>query len=145
MPRRDHDKLQEEIEELFADLWQVPRFSGLRHGFRPNVDCFHTDEPHALTVVIELPGVDPATVRVVAGERVLMVAGERKRPQVPGRVYQQMEIEYGPFQRQVRLAEDVDFEQAKAHFEHGVLTVELPVAEKAPPAGRYRITVERLD
>ena len=54
--RERDDKLQEEIEELFADLWQVPRFSGLRHGFRPNVDCFHTDDPHALTVVVELPG-----------------------------------------------------------------------------------------
>jgi HSP20 family protein len=145
MPRRDVDKLQEEIEELFADLWQVPRFaSGQRHGFRPNVDCFHTDDPHALTVVVELPGVDPQTVRVVAGERVLVIAGERTRPRVPGRVYQQMEIEYGPFQRQVRLGEDVDPERAQARFEHGVLTVELPVVEQAPPAGRYRITVERI-
>ena len=39
-------KLQAEIEELFADLWQVPRFAGLRRGFRPNVDSYHTDEPH---------------------------------------------------------------------------------------------------
>ncbi len=143
-PRRDVDKLQEEIEELFADLWQVPRFSGLRHGFRPNVDCFHTDEPHALTVVIELPGVDPQSVKVIAGERVLVVAGERKRPKLPGRVYQQMEIEYGPFQRQVRLVEDVDPEHARASFDQGVLTVELPVVETPPPAGRYRITVERV-
>ena len=145
MTKRDVDKLQEEIEELFADLWQVPRFSGLRHGFRPNVDCFHTDEPHSLTVVVELPGVDPQSVRVVAGERLLVVAGERKRPHVPGRVYQQMEIEYGPFQRQVHRAEDVDPEGAVARFEDGVLTVELPVVDKAPPQGRYRITVERLD
>jgi HSP20 family protein len=142
MARRDVDKLQEEIEELFADLWQVPRFSGLRHGFRPNVDCFHTDEPHALTVVVELPGVDPASLRVVAGERVLAIAGERKRPQVPGRVYQQMEIEYGPFQRQVRLAEDVDPKQATAHYELGVLTVQLPVVERAL-RGRFTIEVER--
>jgi HSP20 family protein len=143
VPRRDIDRLQEEIEELFADLWQVPRFSGMRHGFRPNVDCFHTDEPHALTVVVELPGVDPQSVRVVAGERVLAVAGERTRPPAPGRVYQQMEIEYGPFQRQVRLAEDVDPERASAHFEHGVLTIRLPVVEQAPGPGRYLITVER--
>ncbi len=145
MPRRDVDRLQEEIEELFADLWQVPRFSGLRHGFRPNLDCFRTDDPRSLTVVVELPGVDPQSVRVVAGERVLVVAGERRRPQVAGRVYHQMEIEYGPFQRQVRLAEDVDPERAQARFENGVLTIELPVVEKAQPAGRYRITVERLD
>jgi len=139
------DKLQEEIEELFADLWQVPRFAGVRRGFRPNVDCFHTDDPHALTVVVELPGVEPSSVRVVAGERLLVVAGERTRPKVAGRVYQQMEIEYGPFQRQVRLAEDVDPQRAEARFENGVLTIALPVVEQAPAAGRYRITVERLD
>jgi HSP20 family protein len=142
MTRRDVDKLQEEIEELFADLWQVPRFSGLRHGFRPNVDCFHTDDPHALTVVVELPGVDPQSVKVVAGERVLAIAGERARPRAPGRVYQQMEIEYGPFLRQVRLAEDVDPGRASARFEQGVLTVELPVADHAPPAGSIAIRVE---
>lgn len=144
MTRRDVDKLQEEIEELFADLWQVPRFSGLRHGFRPKVDCFHTDDPHALTVVVELPGVEGQSVRVVVGERVLAIAGERTRPQVPGRVYQQMEIEYGPFERHVRLVEDIDPERARARFEHGVLTIELPVIEQEPRAGRYRITVERL-
>jgi HSP20 family protein len=141
--RRDTDRLQEEIEELFADLWQVPRFSGIRHGFRPNVDCFHTDDPHALTVVVELPGVDPQTVQVVAGERLLVVAGERTRPRVAGRVYQQMEIEYGAFQRQVRLGEDVDPTQASARYEHGVLTITLPIAAKAPPAGRVSIAVER--
>ena len=145
MTRRDVDRLQEEIEELFADLWQVPRFSGIRHGFRPNVDCFHTDDPHALTVVVELPGVDPQTVQVAAGERLLVVAGERQRPHVAGRVYQQMEIEYDPFQRQVHLAEDVDPEGAVARFEHGVLTVELPVVDKPPAQGRYRITVQKID
>jgi HSP20 family protein len=96
-------------------------------------------------VVVELPGIDAQSVRVIAGERVLVIAGERKRPQLPGRVYQQMEIEVGPFQRQVRLVEDVDPERATARFENGVLTVELPVVEQAPPPGRYRITVERLD
>jgi HSP20 family protein len=142
MGRRD-DRLQGEIEELFADLWQVPRFAGLRHGFRPNVDCFHTDEPHALTIVVELPGVDPASVQVAAGERLLLIAGERVRPQVTGRVYQQMEIEYGTFQRQVRLAEDVDPARAAAAFENGVLTIVLPVATTAPASGRVTIEVYR--
>ena len=137
MGERDVDKL----EELFADLWQVPRFAGLRHGFRPNVDCFHTDDPHALTVVTELPGVDPRSIRVAAGERLLVISGERVRPRARGRVYQQMEIEYGTFQRQVRLAEDVDPEAASASFENGVLTIVLPVAETAPARGRVTIEV----
>ncbi len=143
MGRRDVDKLQGEIEELFADLWQVPRFAGLRHGFRPNVDCFHTDDPHTLTVVVELPGVDPRSIQVAAGERVLLIAGERTRPRVPGRVYQQMEIEYGAFQRQVRLTEDVDPAETSASFENGVLTIVLPVAETAPPPGRVTIEICR--
>ena len=144
MSPRDVDKLQEEIEELFADLWQVPRFSGLRHGFRPNLDCFHTDDPHALTVVVELPGVTPESVRVVAGDRAIAITGERTRPKIPGRVYQQMEIEYGAFERQVQLVEDIDPERARARFELGVLTIELPVVDRAPAVGRIAIVVERV-
>src|SRR4051812_22602122 len=53
--KRNMDELQQEIQELFSDLWQVPRFSGLRAGFRPHVDCFRTDD--ALTVVVEIPGI----------------------------------------------------------------------------------------
>jgi HSP20 family protein len=142
MAGREPDDLKEEIEELFAELWQVPRFAGLRRAFRPNVDCYHTDDPHVLTVLVELPGVDPQSVKVVAGERVLVIAGERRRPQVKGRVYQQMEIEYGPFQRQVHLTEDVDPEGAVARFDQGLLTIELPVAEKAP-RGRVSIEISR--
>ena len=142
MAGSDADKLKAEIEQLFADLWHVPRFTGQRQGYRPNVDCFHTDDPHALTVVIELPGVDPDSVRLVAGERLLAVAGERRRPRGPGRVYQLMEIEYGPFQREVQLAEDIDPERATASFEHGVLTVQLPVAERGAH-GRVAIRVSR--
>jgi HSP20 family protein len=142
VPGRDFDKLHDEMEELFADLWQVPRFSGTRRGFRPNVDSYHTLDPHELTVVVELPGVDPASVQVVAGERVLLIAGERRRPKVAGHVYHQMEIEYGPFQRQVRLPEDVDPDAARAHFENGVLTVALPVSTKAPAHERIVIRVD---
>ena len=142
MPRRDIDKLHEEIEELFADLWQVPRFTGTRRGFRPNVDSFHNEESHELTVVVELPGVDPATVDLVVGERVLLIAGERKRPKVDGGVsYQQMEIEYGPFRRQVRLAANVDPARAHARYEHGVVTITLPMTDRPRPRGRLTIEV----
>jgi HSP20 family protein len=141
--KRDADKLQEEIAELFADLWQVRRFAGVRGGFRPPVDRYHTDDPHELTVVVELPGVDPQSLTLAVAERVLVVAGERVRPRVEGRVYQQMEIEYGPFKRQIRLAEDVDPENARARYERGYVIVTLPVAEGARPRGSITIEVLR--
>jgi HSP20 family protein len=135
--------LQTEIEELFAELWQVPRFAGLRRGFRPNVDSYHTNEPHELTVVVEVPGIDPASLNIIVSERTLLIAGERGRDRSGGRVYQQMEIEYGPFQRQIRLSEDVDPERARARYDHGIVTISLPVAEAPVPGRRTAIAVER--
>src|SRR5918995_4626725 len=128
--RRDIDRLQGEIQELFADLWQVPRFSGLRSGFRPQVDCYRTSDPPELTVVIELPGVDPDAVELVIADSTLTVAGTRSRPRCEGLVYQQMELEYGPFQRRVQLPDGVDAGAARATYDRGMLKVVLPLAQR---------------
>ena len=105
--RTDIDRLHNEIQELVDELWHLPRFAGGRHGFRPQADCIRSEDPPELRVIVELPGVDPATIKVVAADRMLVVAGERRRPQVSGR-YRQLEIEYGPFQRRIPLDEPVD-------------------------------------
>lgn len=138
--RTDIDRLHEEIQELIDELWQVPRFAGGRRGFRPQVDCVRSEDPPALHIVVELPGVDPSELQVVAADRVLVVAGVRQRQPLEGR-YQQMEIEYGPFQRRIPLDEPVDTTAATARYEHGLLTVELPIATKAPPVERVLITI----
>jgi HSP20 family protein len=138
--RTDIDRLHEEIQELIDELWQVPRFAGGRRGFRPQVDCVRSEDPPALHVVVELPGVDPSELQVVAADRVLVVAGVRRRQPLEGR-YQQMEIEYGPFQRRIPLDEPVDTNAATARYEHGLLTVVLPIATKAPAVERVLITV----
>ena len=141
--RRDIDRLQGEIEELFADLWQVPRYSGLRPGFRPLVDCYRTDEPPALNVVVELAGVDPGALQLDVGERELRIAGERRRPPGPGRVYQQMEIEYGRFERRIPLTEPIDVDAATATYEAGLLTIVLPLAEQRLAGERVTIAIRR--
>jgi HSP20 family protein len=136
---RDFEHAADEIEHLFADLWQVFPFSrGLRRGFRPQVDCYRTDD--AYVVVAELPGMEPDGVRLVAGVRALVIAGERRRPKGCGH-YQQMEIDYGPFQRHVTLSEDVDPEGATATYDRGMLRVTLPVAPKRAPQERVAIQV----
>jgi HSP20 family protein len=134
----DIDRLHDEIQELIDELWHVPRFAGGRRGFRPQVDCIRSEDPAALHVVVELPGVDPGELQVVATDRVLLVAGVRRRPPLRGR-YQQMEIEYGPFQRRIPLDEPVDTNAATARYEHGMLTVVLPIA--AAPAKVERVSI----
>ena len=139
--RDDIDRLHDEIRELVDDLWQVPRFVAARHhGFRPNADCIRSEDPPALHVIVELPGVDPASLKVIAADRVLVVAGHRQRPPVAGR-YQQMEPAYGPFERRISLAEPVDTAKASANYERGLLTVVLPVAAKAPKRQRVMIAI----
>ena len=139
--RRDFEHAAEEIEQLFADLWQVFPFSrSLRRGYRPEVDVYRSEDPPTLTVQVELPGVDPEDVQLVASPQALLIAGERRRPKGGGH-YQQMEIEYGPFQRQITLAEDIDPEEATASYERGMLTVRLPIAPQPAPRESVSIVV----
>jgi HSP20 family protein len=139
--RRDFEDAAQEIEQLFADLWEVFPFSrSLRRGYRPQVDVFRTDDPPTLIVQVELPGVDPDDVRLVASAQALLIAGERRRPKDCGH-YQQMEIDYGPFQRQITLSDDVDPENATATYERGILSVRLPVAPRPTPRESVSIVV----
>jgi HSP20 family protein len=134
MPQDPIDRLRGEMEELFADLWQVPRFVRRHGGFRPQIDCYRTERPAAIHVVVELAGVDPEKIQILADERTLVVTGERRRPRCTGRVYQQMEIDYGRFTRQVALVADIDIEASKATYARGVLTIVLPLAKKPAPS-----------
>ena len=125
--RRHLGDLQGEIQELFADLWEVPRFAGQRRGFRPQCDCYRTDDPPAVHVLLELPGVDPAAVRVEASGTALVVSGVRERPHPPGARYHQVEIAYGSFERRIELTEDVDADAASVTYEAGMLRLEVPL------------------
>jgi HSP20 family protein len=136
------DRLRDEIEELFDELWRVPRFSGLRRGFRPQVDCHRSESPPELTIVAELPGVDPSDLHVVVDGRELVLEGERRRPAGAGR-YSQVEIEWGPFSRRIGLGEDVDAGRARSSYRQGILTLVLPARERAGPSGPVQIEVER--
>ena len=140
--RRDIDRLAE-LEELFADLWQVPRFAaGMRLTHRPQIDVFRTENPPALTLVVEIPGANPDAMKIVLDGRRLLIAGERERPRVEGQWYRS-EIEYGPFEREVSLAFDVNVEEASASYRRGLLRIVLPVAESPPAPARVLIEVLR--
>ena len=138
--RRD---LRDEIDELFADLWQVSRLGGLRRGFRPQLDCFRTHDPETFTVVVDIAGVDADRVNVTTAEHALVISGERRRDDCGGRNYQQMEIEYGPFQRVIQLPDDADAAGAQATYDRGLLRIVIPIAKAAAPEAPIPIEVRR--
>jgi len=138
------DDIEREFEQLFDDVWRLHRLPGRRRGFRPQVDCFRTDDPAELTVIVELAGVEPEDIEIFVDDRALLIAGERRRPHPECRLsYYQMEIEYGPFQRRIALAEDVDADGARATYERGLLMITLPLAVRAPRSARVSIQVRK--
>jgi HSP20 family molecular chaperone IbpA len=138
--RRDLDRLKTEMEELFADLCHH-RVARQRAGFRPRVDAYRTDEPPAVHVVVELPGVDPAEVELAVADGILVVSGHRRRPPVQGARYEHIELDYGPFERRIALGDDLAADEAEAAYEHGLLTITLPLAQRT--TGPVRVPVTR--
>jgi HSP20 family protein len=84
-------------------------------------------------VHFDIPGVDPSSIDLDVERNVLTVRAERK-PDVGGGVdYQVCERPRGVFSRQLFLAEGLDVDRIDAHYEAGVLTLHIPVAEQAKP------------
>jgi HSP20 family protein len=122
------ERMRREMDELFGDVFERRR--GLRgRGFVPRVDVYYTDDPPRAVVKVDLAAVDPADVALDIRGRQLVIAGERRPTEAGGRLYQQIEIEHGPFRRVVELGADVVAEEASASYVDGVLQVEIPLAE----------------
>jgi HSP20 family protein len=131
------ERMRREIDELFGDVFE--RSTGLRgRGFSPSVDVYYQDDPPRAVVRADLAGVDIDDVGLEIRGRQLLIAGERRPVEAAGRLYQQIEVEHGPFRRVVELGADVVPEEARASYEDGVLQVEVPLAR---PAAR-RVEIE---
>jgi HSP20 family protein len=133
------ERMRREMDELFGDV--LERRRGLRgRGFSPRVDVYYTDDPPRAVVKVDLAAVDPADVALEIRGRQLMIAGERRPTEAGGRLYQQIEIEHGPFRRVVELGADVVADKASASYVDGVLQVEIPLAEPEQSVRRVPIS-----
>jgi HSP20 family protein len=99
-----------------------------RGGFTPRVDVYYCGDVEPRAVVrAELPGVDVERVAIEIRGRQLVIAGERRTETAEDRVYQQVEIDGGPFRRVVELGAEVAADRAEASYQDGILRVEIPL------------------
>ncbi len=152
MPERDlfanFERMRREMDQLFGD-WPGRGLIGAQSsGFSPKIDLYYRGSepggagaPQLAVVKVDLAGVDLAAVAIEISGRELVISGERPVQETEGRVYQQVEIDSGPFRRIIELQVDVDPESAKATYEDGILRIELPLREQ--PEISRRVPIER--
>lgn len=118
-PFRDFDRLTEAMLGTRARPTVMP------------MDAYREDG--TFVVHLDLPGVSADSIDLTVEQNVLTVHAERKPPVGDGAERVVDERSYGVFSRQLFLGETLDSEQLTADYTAGVLTLKLPIAEKAKP------------
>ena len=84
-------------------------------------------------VYFDLPGVDPDSIDVTVERNVLQVKAERRRHTKDGVETVINERPVGVFSRQLFLGDTLDTDKLQATYDNGVLTLQIPVSDKAKP------------
>lgn len=112
--------------------------AGSNVSYIPAVDVH--EEKDAFVLTADLPGVKPEDIEVTAEKGVLTLRGERKSERREDAVgYERIERVTGSFVRRFTLPDNVQGDDIKAKFTHGVLSVSIP---KKPEVAPKRVTVE---
>lgn len=130
--------LAEDVHRLLDDL--ARRRPEQRHMVSgecmPVVDVFETDK--AVEIVLDLPGVAADAIRILLKAGVLLIVGEKERPDLSRRgpaSFHLVERDFGRFARAVRIHAAIDGAQARARLDNGELRVVLPRITERRGAG----------
>jgi HSP20 family protein len=95
------------------------------------VDLYRDGDTYVLAT--DLPGVDPESVDVDVDGQLLTIRAHRSAPSIDGVKWLSKERPYGSYLRQFSLGVGIDSDRISAHYDNGVLSVIIPVSEKAKP------------
>lgn len=126
-----------ELDRLTQQLFQ-PAGTWTRPASMP-IDAYRDGEQ--FVVHFDLPGVDPQAVEVDVERNVLTVKAERRPLHGAEAQMQVSERPLGVFSRQLFLGEGLDTDNIDAAYANGVLTLRIPVAERAKPR-RIEVTAD---
>jgi HSP20 family protein len=141
-PFANFERMRREIDELFGGVFDRSGFAP-RRGFSPRVDVYYCGDPPKAVVKVDLAGVDIDDVGLEIRGRQLLISGERVTQDSENRLYQQIEIEQGPFRRVVELGADVDSQRAQATYDDGMLRIEIPLVRHEEAVRRVPIEGRR--
>jgi HSP20 family protein len=95
------------------------------------MDLCKIDDHYLLTA--DLPGIDPGSVDVDVDSGTLTISAHRTARSEDAVQWLANERFFGTYRRQLSLGDGIDASAISATYENGVLTVTIPVAERAKP------------
>jgi len=122
-PFRDLDRLTEQMLGVPVGSARTPRFMPM--------DLYRSGDHYVLHA--DLPGVDPGSVDVSVDNGTLTIRAERTSRTEESVEWLSSERFTGSYMRQLSLGDGVDADRIAATYEAGVLTVTIPMAERAKP------------
>ncbi|HWI22558.1 MAG TPA: Hsp20/alpha crystallin family protein [Baekduia sp.] len=139
-PINDFATLQSDMNRLFNNFFEPGRDTEGWTGSRwtPAMDLAEQDDHYVLTA--DLPGLSEPDISIEVEDRTLTISGERKSErESSGGNYHRLERATGSFSRSLVLPDGVDPEQIEAHFDKGVLRIEIPKPAQTKP---HRIDIQ---
>jgi HSP20 family protein len=121
-----------ELDRLTQQVFGTPTTGSWSRPTAMPMDAYRDGEQ--FVVAFDLPGVDPAAIELDVERNVLTVKAERRPVAVGDHVEMQVaERPLGVFSRQLFLGDTLDADHIDASYEAGVLTLRIPIAERAKP------------
>ena len=122
-PFRELDRMTEQLLGTPTGTPRTPRFMPM--------DLYRSGDHYVLHA--DLPGVDPGSVDVSVDNGTLTIRAQRSGRTEDGVEWLAGERFTGTYMRQIALGDGIDADRISATYENGVLTLSLPLAEKAKP------------
>jgi HSP20 family protein len=136
-PFREFSTMQDRMNRmnrLFRESYtpESPEDALTTTSFAPPVDIY--EDEHAITLKLEVPGIDENDIDVRIENTTLTVHGERKiEKEEKEENFRRVERQYGSFTRSFTLPSSLDAGQVIADYENGVLKIKLAKKAEAKP------------
>ena len=109
-----------------VQLWQMQP-----HQWQPPINAFRCES--AVRICVDLAGIDKSNIDLTVEPQRIVVRGSREAPEPSddprGVQVLALEIDYGPFEREVLLPAEVEVNEARAEQENGLLWIYLPLKQ----------------
>jgi len=126
--------LQDALHDISYELSRSPFSKFAPQAWQPAINAYLCDT--CIRICVDLAGVDRSLIELTVEPRRLVIRGTRELPEPTGdeECAQQllaMEIDYGPFEREITFPVDVEIDKSHAEQRNGLLWISLPVRKES--------------